>query len=128
MATDENLEIWFVGAAGGTEALDQVQLGLRDELSEIPGLRIEPIAAGPAPPGSKAIDVHEAALLLPAVVPAVKLLTSVIGVLRDWMFRQPAATTIKVKIGESEVEWTGGGAVPEPVERFLEAAVKRHAH
>jgi hypothetical protein len=127
MADKDDLRIWFIETDGDIESAEHARLSLKDELREIPGLSIKPVSGGAAPAGSKAIDLQSAALLIPLIVPAVELLGSVINVVRDWLSRQPRTTMIKIQIGGDAVEWSGGGAVPEPVNRLLEAATKRHA-
>lgn len=127
MPVENSLQIWFSDAGGDAEQREQAQASLREELREIPALRVEPIAVGALPEGAKAVDVFAAALLLPDMLPGVKLLTTVFDTLRAWVSRQPANTTIKVKLGDDEVEWSGGGPMPEAVGRFLDVAIKRHS-
>ena len=124
MGKNGDLEIWLMGS-DGDEALEVAQSGLMNELREVPGLTVQPISAGPAPQGSKAIDIAAYAILLPAVVPAVDLFKTAIAALRDWVMRQPATTSIKIKVGDDAVEWSGGGEMPVAVTRYLDAATAR---
>jgi hypothetical protein len=101
------LEIEIVSSAVNTPLqLDSTARALLDEVLGLPGAKAE-LAIDPVlPSGAKSIAAN-----LPSVIIALgttgALLPAIVTAIRDWLVRQPPATTIKIKDGDFELEWCG---------------------
>jgi hypothetical protein len=118
MATDRELtiEVLTEGPSGPARAYEAAQL-LLEELACIPNLSARLADSGPPPQGSKSLQNF-----LPEVIIAASatgaLFPSIVATLRDWIVRQPPATTIKIKDGDFEFEWQGSSP-PEALKDSL---------
>ena len=73
---------------GNPAETDRLAQSLRSAILEIPEVTaVSAPVAGPAPPGSKAVDAATIGALLVAVQPTAVLLTKVLGVIRGWLDR-----------------------------------------
>ena len=116
-----NIEVKDAAAsARGSEAAAQA---LMEELSAIPRLQVGLADGGSAPAGSKAAIVSIAQLVI-GLTASGTLLPTVVGVVRDWLVRQPPQTTLKIKDGDFEFEWSGA-TPPAAVEALLADLTKR---
>ena len=108
----------------GAEELDAATADLLRELRELDVDSAERVAGGPAPEGTRALEVA----LLGSLV--VKLGQAAVGpvarVLHDWLARR-SGRTIKLTLGEDSIELSGGSAAfqREMIETFLRARAER---
>jgi hypothetical protein len=101
------LEVEIVSGAVNTHLdLDAAARGLLDQVMELPGAKADLAIAPDLPSGAKSIAAN-----LPTVIIALgttgALLPTIVSAIRDWLVRQPPATTIKIKEGDFELEWCG---------------------
>lgn len=100
-----NIEV-LAGLSAAPSHIDETARNLLEELTEIPRLSAS-FAEGPRPaPGAKSIQSSLPEIVIAASA-AGALLPTIVTTLRDWIMRQPPATTIKVKDGDFELEWSG---------------------
>lgn len=94
------------GASTSPLHIDEAAQFLLDELRSIPHTSVRRVEGGPADPGTKSIANN-----LPEIVVACSaagaLLPTIVATIRDWLLRQRPTTTIKVKDGDFELEWSG---------------------
>lgn len=124
--TDQAISIELVPT--GTMSFERAEAAARnlmEELGSIPRLPVAMAEGGPAPAGSKALGVGLAEILI-GMTSAGALLPSALGVVRDWLVRQPPATTVKVKDGAFEVEWSGT-TPPEAINDAIAKLLDRRA-
>lgn len=98
-------------------------LALLEELDQIPRLAPKLAESGPAPSGSKSVTEQLPQILM-ALGAANALLPATINLVKDWLLRQPKQTTIRIKTGETEVEWSGT-TPPEELQRGIAIIVAR---
>lgn len=124
MPTTSNSPIKIEIMAGASVApahLDEAARALLDELSNIPQLSATLAAGETAPAGSKAIATSLPEIIM-ALGAAGALLPTIVNTVRDWLIRQPPATTIKIKDGDFELEWSGAtppAAIAESAAQLL---------
>jgi len=89
-------------AEGGADAerLDYLIHGVRSELLQLDVDAVEPVMAGPPPPGSRAIDVATVGALVVSLGGSAEALTQMMTALRSWVGRTPAPRTIEMTVGE----------------------------
>jgi hypothetical protein len=113
-----------LGGDAGAEELDAATADLLRELRDLEIDSAERVSGGPAPDGSRALDVA----LLGSI--ALRLGRSAVGplarVLQDWLARR-SGRTIKLTLGEDSIELSGGSAAfqREMIETFLRARAER---
>ncbi|MFN7175481.1 MAG: hypothetical protein ACK4MX_01180 [Thermaurantiacus sp.] len=83
---------------------------LMDELGSVSGTRVERATEGVAPDGSKALSLEALGLLARI---GRRVFPEVVKLLGDWLGRQPPGTKLRLKIGDTELEWEGGGKPPK---------------
>lgn len=124
MAEGEGLKLRIdVGVEPDADAaeLDEATRQLRQELMELDVEDVERPSAGPAPPGTRAV---EAALLGALVVTATQeLVSAVVRAVTGWLGRRPGRT-VKLEIGGDSIELTDPSA--EDQRRLIEAFLAHH--
>jgi hypothetical protein len=109
-----NITVQLCGGGGSARAEEAIY-NLGQELRAIPRVQVRDEGAGEAPPGSKGGSWTE---ILLGVTAAGALAPTIVTVLRDWLLRQPPTTSIKIRDGDLELEWSGAGPPPD-IEAFL---------
>ena len=110
----------MLGEDAGAEELDAATAGLLRELRELDVDSVERPSGGPAPEGSRAIEVAALGALV------VKLGGAAVGplarVLQEWLARR-SGRTVKLTLGADSIEISGGSAryQRELIETFLAA-------
>jgi hypothetical protein len=86
--------------------LEQLALALRAELLELDDVSaVEQATAGPAPDGTKGLDVAAIGSLVVSVVPGVQAAAKVIEVVQRWLARRAASTPpLKMTVGGNCIE------------------------
>ncbi len=100
-ATKNSFQINLEGNAADEETL----YNLLEELSAVRGASATRAIAGPAPEGSKSLGIEALGLLVKA---GIGVLPGLVGTVSEWLTRQPPGTKIRLKAGDSELEWEGG--------------------
>jgi Effector Associated Constant Component 1 len=95
----------FQIALEGSGADEATLYNLLEEVSAVRGASVSRTIAGPAPEGSKSLGIEALGLLVQAATGA---LPNLVGTIGEWLTRQPPGTRIRLKTGESELEWEGG--------------------
>jgi hypothetical protein len=105
------------------DELDRMAAALRRDLLDIPEVdKVAPVSAGPAPAGTRAVDVAAIGAFLVTVKPSVELLSKVVGVVRGWL-RRSGEGTLKITVNGSTLELTPTQAQQEELVRaFLKQA------
>jgi len=110
----------MLGEDAAAEELDAAAADLQRELRELDVDSVERPAGGPAPAGSRAVEVAALGALV------VKLGGAAVGplarVLQDWLARR-SGRTVKLTLGADSLEISGGSAryQRELIETFLAA-------
>jgi hypothetical protein len=105
------------------DELDRMASTLRRDLLDIPEVdKVAPVSTGPAPAGTRAVDVAAVGAFLVTVKPSVELLSKVIGVVRGWL-RRSGEGTLRITVNGSTLELTPTQAQQEELVRaFLKQA------
>jgi hypothetical protein len=84
MADDIRVELYDVDA--DADAVDRESHQLREELLSIDAIDgVSPASAGPAPPGSRAVDIPAIGAFIVSAEPTLTLVTHVVAVVRRWL-------------------------------------------
>ena len=102
---------------------EEVTRALMAELDEVPKSAVTVASAGLAPQGSKALDAGVAGLIV-SLGAAGATIPTLITTIRDWLLRQPPTTTLRMRRGDFEFEWTGS-TPPEQVNSLLNSMIDR---
>jgi hypothetical protein len=110
---------------GDTNELDALTRQLRMEMAELNIDAIESVSAGPAPQGTKAVDLlvigQMAVTLAPTIVPAL------FGLLKSWVERKPSTPVkIKVRVGRrtAQIEYDPTRTSAKDLEAIMKALNK----
>ena len=102
----EEMRVEFVsGTDADPEELDALTRALRAEILEVDEVnRVEQASAGPAPEGSKGLDVAAIGALVVGVAPGVQAVAKVIEVVRSWLAnRSPSTPPLQMSIGDKSI-------------------------
>jgi hypothetical protein len=105
--TDVVLQVTAASDADAEEVAE-LALRLRDELQDIDGADVRLARSGAPPAGSKAGDAVEWGTLLVQIVSS-GALTALLAAAGTWLARRRSGS-IKVKIGDDELELTGASS------------------
>lgn len=101
--------------------IDDAVRSLLDELDNVPQVAATLAAIGPSPHGSKGIVGNLPEIVI-AFGAAGAVVPTLITAVREWLLRQPPATTIRIKDGDFEIEWCGTNPpaiIAESLEQLL---------
>lgn len=123
---DTELKIELVEPDADPEALAELIGNLRRELLELDVDSVSSISAGPVPPGSKGVELAEAAALLVQLKASASVLASVVSTIRGWLRRgtpQPGRT-LRISIEGRTLELTAATIEQQDqlVQEFLRSA------
>jgi hypothetical protein len=100
----DEVKVELFAADADADELDRMASALRRELLDIPEVdRVAPVTAGPAPAGTRAVDIAAIGAFLVSVKPTAELLGRVLGVVRGWLNRS-GASTLKITVNGSTLE------------------------
>ena len=108
-----------------TEELDELARQLRAEVEELNIDSIEQVSAGPAPQGTKAVDM--AAIGQMAVTLAPTIVPPLFDVLKSWVERKPSTPVkVKVKVGKrtAQIEYDPTKISAKDLEALIKALNK----
>lgn len=105
--TSDLLQVEIVSGAANTPLhLDATAHALLDEVLGLPGAKADLAINPELPSGAKSIAANLPSIMI-ALGTTGALLPSIVTAIREWLARQPPATTIKIKEGDFEIEWSG---------------------
>jgi hypothetical protein len=113
-----------VGTDQDLRGLERASVTLRSELRRLDGVEsVRPLSLGKAPVGSKVADPLSAGSILMTLAASGGVLTSLIGVLKDWLGRREGRK-VSLQIGQDKLEITG---LPTEAEKeLIEAFFRKH--
>ena len=103
---NEDIRVEFVsGPDADPGEMDALTRALRAEILEVDEVdRVEQASAGPAPEGSKGLDVAAIGALIVGVAPGVQAVAKVIEVVRGWLARHSSSTPpLQMTIGDKSI-------------------------
>jgi hypothetical protein len=111
------------------EELDRLTQSLREEILLVDEVdSVEAAPGGPAPEGTRAVDVAAIGSLIVAAASGVQALGKVIETVRSWFARRAEtapATTLKMTIGDKSIEITADEEQQERLIAEFIAAVEK---
>lgn len=102
----EDILVEFMSGPDADPAdIDALTMALRAEILEVDEVdRVEQASAGPAPEGSKGLDVAAIGALVVGVTPGVQAVAKVIEVVRSWLAnRSPSTPPLQMTIGDKSI-------------------------
>ena len=102
----EEIRVEFVSCSDADPAeLDDLTRALRAEILEVDEVdRVEQASAGPAPDGSKGLDVAAIGALIVGVAPGVQAVAKVFDAVRGWLAnRSPSTPPLQISIGDKSI-------------------------
>jgi hypothetical protein len=115
---DDVVRVELVEPDSDPEAHDVLMLDLRQELMQLDVESVSTVPVGPAPPGSKGLDMAAAAALLVQVRGSARALSLLVQAVRTWLQRGQAGPSVKLTIGDRTLELSH--ATTEQQERLVE--------
>ncbi|MBD3926328.1 hypothetical protein IEZ26_17010 [Nocardioides cavernae] len=116
---DTVVKVELVEPGSDLEAREVLMLDLRHELTQLDVESVSTVPGGPAPPGSKGLDMAAAAALLVQVTGSVRALDVLVSTIRTWLQRrQDPGRSVKLTIGEQTLELSH--ATSEQQERLVQ--------
>ena len=123
---DADVRVELVGPGGDPEAVAVLMPDLRQELLQLDVKSVSTVPVGPAPPGSKGLDMAAAAALHVQVKGSVTALSMVVSAVRAWLQRgQDSGASVKLTIGERTLELSR--ATTEQQERLVQEFLRSQA-
>ena len=105
------------------ETVDELTHDLRLELLDLDVDSVSPVSAGPAPPGSKGLELAAVGALLVTVKGSVKVVTSVVTAVRSWLQRGASQQrTLKISVDGRTLELSG--ATTEQQQQLVDEFVR----
>jgi hypothetical protein len=103
---NEEIRVEFLSSADADPAeLDAMTRALRAEILEVDEVdRVDQASAGPAPDGSKGLDVAAIGALVVGLAPGVQAVAKVFEVVRGWLAnRSPSTPPLQMTIGDKSI-------------------------
>jgi hypothetical protein len=126
VATELQLELFEPEA--DQEAVDERTDLLRRELLELDVDSVSPVVSGPAPAGSKGLDLAAVGALLVQVATSVQAVGTVVDAVRSWLRRDTRSRrSVKITVDGQTLELTAATDAQQQrlVEEFLRAVSPR---
>ena len=127
----EQLTVELVEPDADTEAVADLVHELRLELLQQDVDAVTPVVTGPAPPGSKGVELAAVAALLVHLQGSVGAVTAIVSAVRSWLQRgtPPAGRTVKITVEGQTLELSAATAEQqdEIVQQFLRALPRSDA-
>ncbi|MGD9961541.1 hypothetical protein [Nocardioides sp.] len=99
------VELYADGEQLGDDDLERMRLALRREFLDLSDVAaVGTVSAGPAPPGTRGLDVAAIGALAVSVQPTIEVLEKVFGLLRGWLGRNTSASTMRVTVNGQSIE------------------------
>jgi len=116
------LQVMPAGDTAGDEDLAEAAAALQDELAELDVEAVLPATAGPAPPGSKGIELLALGGLLVKLGRSTHALREVVDAIRQWVGRTGASVRMAIDGDVLEIK----GASSADVKQLIDVWVQRH--
>jgi hypothetical protein len=103
---NEEIRVDFVSGPGADPVeIDALTRALRTEILQVDEVdRVEQATAGPAPEGSKGLDIAAIGSLVVGVTPGVQAVVKVVEVVRNWLAGRSASTPpLQMTIGDKSI-------------------------
>ncbi len=100
------------------ERLEELSLALRRELLELEVEDVEPVQAGQAPAGTRAVDIAAVGALLVTLTSSAGAAARVVDMVRGWLRRGSGGRTVELTIGDKTLKLSG--ASDEQQERLIQ--------
>ena len=107
------------------EYLEQLTVQLSNEISALDVLSVEPDHSGLAPAGTRGVDAATVGALVVSLTPALDALGGLVSTIIHWLRGGDAKRTIRLKIGDDELELMGTDAKTQ--HRLVEEWIRAHA-
>jgi hypothetical protein len=109
--------------------IDRLTQSLREEILLVDEVdSVDAASAGPAPEGTRAVDIAAIGGLVVAAAPTVEAVGKIVRVIREWFARRTQAapdTTLKMTIGDNSIEISANAEQQEQLVAEFIAAVQR---
>jgi len=89
------------------EQLEELTRALRQEILTLDVESVVPRSGGEAPPGTRGVDAAAIGALVVSVAPALGALARLVTTVVDWLRRGGTQRTVRLKIGDDELELSG---------------------
>ena len=123
---DGQLRIQVSEDGADAERLDALTAYLRRDLIELDVDDVTALAAGPPPPGSRAIDATAVGALMVALGSSADGLRSVVSAIQAWLGRGSGVRrTIRLELGGDALELSQASAADQ--ERLIGLFISRHS-
>lgn len=123
---DGQLRIQVSEDGADAARLDAVTGYLRQDLVQLDVDDVTTLAAGPPPPGARAVSITAVGGLLVALGGSVDILRSVVGAVQAWLGRGSGARrTIRLELGGDALELSQASAADQ--ERLIGLFISRHS-
>lgn len=101
----EDIRVEFASAPDLDPAeLEALTRALRAEILEVEEVdRVDQATAGPAPAGSKGLEVAALGALVVGVAPGVQAVAKVISAVRNWLSNRSTAPPLQLSIGDKSI-------------------------
>jgi hypothetical protein len=101
----EEIRVEFIGSDADPAEIDALTRELRAEILQVDEVDgVEQASAGPAPDGSKGLDIAAIGALVVAVGPGVQAAVKVLEVVRNWLAgRSPSTPPLQMTIGDKSI-------------------------
>lgn len=103
----EQLVVSLDEGGADAERLEQMTLALRRELLQLEVENVEPLRTGPAPEGTRALDVTAVGALLVTLTSSAAALAGVLDTVRGWLAQGSRGRTVELTIGDKTLKLTG---------------------
>ena len=103
----EHLMVSVDEGGADSERMEQLTLALRRELLQLDVEDVEPVRTGPAPEGTRAIDVAAVGTLLVTLTSSAAALTGVVNTVRGWLAQGSQGRTVELTIGDKTLKLAG---------------------
>ncbi len=118
-----DLQVELFEPAADVEELDRLAADLRVELLELDVDSVSHVSAGPAPAGSKGLELAEAGALLVQVKDSLPLINAVVSTVRAWLLRsRSSGRSLKVTVDGRTLELSA--ATAEQQQRIVDEFVR----
>lgn len=102
---DAVVRVELLDPGSDPETRDVLMLDLREELVQLDVESVSTVSGGPAPPGSKGVDMAAAAALLVQVQGSITAVSVLVSAVSSWLRRgKDPGASVKLTIGEQTLE------------------------
>jgi len=119
---DESLVVTVEEQDADDARLEELALGLRQELLETDVDDVRQLRRGEAPPGTRALDIAAIGGLLVTLKASTEVIGSVVDVVRRWLSRGDGARSVTLTVGDRTLILQSASADQQErlIQQFLE--------